>query len=69
MKDLNLGMFKPYDIRTKMEILSDENLSRLSESVAIYYKRVLSAKSVVLSRDARLHAPKVVEKLKNALIS
>ena len=69
MKDLNLGMFKPYDIRTKMERLSDENLCRLSEAVAIYYKRVLSATSVVLSRDARLHAPKVVESLKNALLS
>ena len=67
MKDLNLGMFKPYDIRTKIEKLSDENLSRLSESVALYYKNTLSADSVVLCRDARLYAPKVVESLKNAL--
>ncbi len=67
MKDLNLGMFKPYDIRTKIEKLSDENLSRLSESVALYYKNTLSADSVVLCRDARLYAPKVVESLKDAL--
>ena len=67
MEDLNLGMFKPYDIRTKIERLSDGNLSSLSRAVAIYYKRILKAPSVVLSRDARLYAPKVVESLKESL--
>ena len=68
MEDLNLGMFKPYDIRTKIERLSDGNLSSLSRAVAIYYKRILKAPSVVLSRDARLYAPKVVESLKESNI-
>ena len=68
MKDLNLGMFKPYDIRTKIDKLSDENLNSLSRAVAVYYKKILKAQSVVLSRDARLYAPKVVESLKDSLI-
>ena len=55
MKDLNLGMFKPYDIRTKIEKLSQENLKRLSEAVAIYYKTILKAPAVVIGRDARQH--------------
>ena len=63
MKDLNLGMFKPYDIRTKIEKLSQENLKRLSEAVAIYYKTILKAPAVVIGRDARLYAPMVVESL------
>ena len=67
MEDLNLGMFKPYDIRTKIERLSDGNLSSLSRAVSIYYKRILKAPSVVLSRDARLYDPKVVESLKESL--
>ena len=68
MKDLILGMFKPYDIRTKIDKLSDENLNSLSRAVAVYYKKILKAQSVVLSRDARLYAPKVVESLKDSLI-
>ena len=68
MKDLNLGMFKPYDIRTKIDKLSDENLNSLSRAVAVYYKKILKAQSVVLSRDARLYAPKVVESLNVSLL-
>lgn len=63
MKDINLTMFKPYDIRTKIEKLTDENLDRLARAVAIYYKSVLKVKEVVLCRDARLYAPKVIEAL------
>ena len=48
MEELNLGMFKPYDIRTKMEKLEPELLKRLSLSVALYYKNILEAPSVVI---------------------
>ena len=49
MKDLNLGMFKLYDIRTKMDKLTPELLERLSLSVALYYRNTLSAPSVAVS--------------------
>ena len=47
MKDLNLGMFKPYDIRTKIDKLSDENLNSLSCAVAVYYKKILKAQAAI----------------------
>lgn len=69
MKDLNLGMFKLYDIRTKMDKLTPELLERLSLSVALYYRNTLSAPSVVIGRDARLNAPSVTDSLVKALRS
>ena len=69
MEELNLGMFKPYDIRTKMEKLGPELLKRLSLSVALYYKNILEAPSVVIGRDARLNAPGVTGSLVKAFRS
>ena len=69
MEELNLGMFKPYDIRTKMEKLGPELLKRLSLSVALYYKNILEAPSVVIGRDARLNAPGVTDSLVKAFRS
>lgn len=69
MEELNLGMFKPYDIRTKMEKLTPQLLKRLSLSVALYYKEVLGVKSVLIGRDARLNAPVVANNLVEALRS
>ncbi len=67
MDDLKLGMFKQYDIRTKIENLTEDISSRLYKAVALYYKECVKAKSVVIGRDARLYAPEVAEGLVEAL--
>lgn len=66
MKDLKLGMFKQYDIRTKTENLKDDIASRLYKAVALYYKYSVKVNSVVIGRDARLYAPGVAEGLVGA---
>ncbi|MGN0906379.1 MAG: hypothetical protein ACI4NM_04465, partial [Bullifex sp.] len=68
MNDINIGMFKPYDIRTKYGNLTPELLERLSGAVALYYRDVIGARSVIISRDARLHAPAVASSLTEALL-
>ena len=67
MEDLKLGMFKQYDIRTKIENLTESISARLYKAVALYYKDCVKADSVVIGRDARLYAPEVAEGLMNAL--
>ncbi len=59
--DLNLGMFKAYDIRTKCEKLSPVLLRRLASSIAAYIRDTLKADKAVIGRDARLAAPDVIE--------
>lgn len=61
MEDLNLGMFKSYDIRTKNHNLTDELRIRLCNAVALYYRDVLKVKSVVICRDARLYVPQIAQ--------
>ena len=60
---LNLGMFKAYDIRTKMEKLDGPLLERLAFSIGRYIIDDLKAGSVVICRDARIGAPTVLEKM------
>ena len=67
MEDINLGMFKPYDIRTKRENLTPAMLDRLCASAAVYYRDVVKAESIVICRDARLSAPEVAEALAAAM--
>ncbi len=67
MCDLNEGMFKLYDIRTKKEKLSEENKIRLCNAVAVYYRDCVKAKSVVICRDTRLYVAEVAEALTDAL--
>lgn len=57
----DFGMFKAYDIRTREENLSDAVLARLCRAVAAYADRVLGVDSVVMGRDARLAAPRVMQ--------
>lgn len=61
MDNLNLGMFKSYDIRTKNNKLSDELRLRLCNAVALYYRDCLNVDSVVICRDARLYVPQLAE--------
>lgn len=61
--NLNLGMFKTYDIRTKQQNLTPALKERLYNAVAVYYRDVMKATSIVIGRDARLYVPEVAEGL------
>ncbi len=67
MEDLNLGMFKSYDIRTKESKLDFQMKKRLVSAVVRYYGEVLKVKSVVICRDARLHVPELAELLRTGM--
>ena len=63
MEDLNLSMFKQYDIRTKYGNLTQKIKDRLYNAVAIYFRDYVKAKAVVIGRDARLNVPEIAEGL------
>ena len=63
MENLNLTMFKQYDIRTRHNALTDPIKERLYNAVAIYLRDYVKAKSVVIGRDARLYVPELAEGL------
>ncbi len=63
MENLNLTMFKQYDIRTRHTSLNDELKTRLYNAIAVYFKDVVKTKSVVIGRDARLYVPELAEGL------
>ncbi len=60
-QELNLGMFKAYDIRTKSHRLSPSIAQRLILATGRYILEELKTDSVVLGRDARLAGPGLVE--------
>lgn len=57
MPELNLSMFRAYDIRTPAEMLTDELAIRLARAEAVYFCDYLNASSVLLAHDARLMGP------------
>ncbi|HXG23915.1 MAG TPA: hypothetical protein VNJ09_05115, partial [Chthonomonadales bacterium] len=57
MPDLNLSMFRAYDIRTPAEQLTDELATRLARAEAVYFCDYLNASGVLLAHDARLMGP------------
>ncbi len=59
--ELNFGMFKAYDIRTRSSRLTPAISRRLMAAVGRYILEDLKADSVVLGRDARLAAPALME--------
>ncbi len=59
--ELNLSMFKSYDIRTPASKLPLELSRRLAHAVAVYFADVLGTRKVVLCRDARLSGPAYLE--------
>ena len=61
MENLNLTMFKQYDIRTRYNALSDSLKERLYNAIAVYIRDSIGAKSVVIGRDARLYVPELAE--------
>ena len=58
---LNTSMFKAYDIRTQSKALTSELKRRLIRALARYYREVLKVDSILIGRDARLHASAVME--------
>ena len=61
MENLNLTMFKQYDVRTRYNSLTVEIKERLYNAIAVYIKDSVKAKSVVIGRDARLYVPELAE--------
>lgn len=59
--DLNLGMFKAFDIRTIEYKLTEKNAVRLLKSIYRYFTEIVGAESVVLGRDARLGVPYLMQ--------
>ena len=57
MTDLNLSMFRAYDIRTPSETLSDDLAVRLAEAETAYFHEVLGARGVLVAHDARSSGP------------
>jgi len=56
-QDLNLSMFRAYDIRTPSSALTPELAVRLSRAEARYFREVLGVERVILAHDARSSGP------------
>ena len=54
---LNLSMFRAYDIRTPSSLLTPELAERLARAEAFYIREVLWAPGVVVAHDARRTGP------------
>ncbi|MBV8129511.1 MAG: hypothetical protein JO114_17835 [Planctomycetaceae bacterium] len=54
---LNLSMFRAYDIRTPSALLTPELTERLARAEALYIREVLGAPRVVVAHDARRTGP------------
>ncbi len=59
--DLNLGMFKAYDIRTRCELLTGPMELRLIQAIGRYFADVVGVDTVVVGRDARIGAPHLLQ--------
>ena len=55
--DLNLSMFRAYDIRTPSKDLTPELARRLSRAEARYFRETLGVPAVILAHDARSTGP------------
>ncbi|QTQ12759.1 phosphoglucomutase [Treponema parvum] len=67
--DLNLSMFKAYDIRTRSGKMTSEVSERLLKAAGRYFKDDLKVSSVVLGRDARLAAPGLLQEASDLFTS
>lgn len=55
--NLNLSMFRAYDIRTPSSLLTPELADRLAKAEAKYFRDVLGVSGVVVAHDARRSGP------------
>lgn len=58
MNDLNLSMFRAYDIRTQADALTPALSERLARAEARYFRQTLGVSGVVAAHDARLSGPR-----------
>jgi len=58
MSDLNLSMFRAYDIRTPSASLPDELAVRLARAEASYFLDTLGVRGVLVAHDARATGPR-----------
>src|ERR1041385_803303 len=61
MTDLNLSMFRAYDIRTPSVALTDDLAIRLARAEAVYFKDVVGVSGVLIAHDARTTGPRYLE--------
>lgn len=61
MSELNLSMFKAYDIRTPARQLTLDLSERLAYAEAVYFRERLGTNKVILCREARLSGPQYLE--------
>src|SRR5262245_58316124 len=57
MSDLNLSMFRAYDIRTPAAQLTDDLTRRLARAEAVYFGETLGVEGVLVAHDARSRGP------------
>jgi phosphomannomutase len=57
MSDLNLSMFRAYDIRTPAKQLTDDLAIRLTRAEAVYFREGLGVSGVLIAHDARTSGP------------
>lgn len=57
MSDLNLSMFRAYDIRTPAKLLTDDLAVRLTRAEAVYFRETLGVSGVMVAHDARTSGP------------
>ena len=56
--ELNLSMFRAYDIRTPSALLTDDLARRLANAEAVYFRDILGVQGVLVSCDARSTGPR-----------
>ncbi len=61
MNDLNLSMFRAYDIRTDAAPLTDALAVRLACAEAVYFRDTLGAAGVLVAHDARSTGPRYLQ--------
>ena len=61
MEDLNLDMFRAYDLRTPAPDLTPQLAERLARAEARYCRDHLGTTDIILARDARLTGPAYLE--------
>ncbi len=61
MNDLNLSMFRAYDIRTDATPLTDALAARLARAEAVYFRETLGAAGVLVAHDARSTGPRYLQ--------
>lgn len=61
MKDLNVSMFRAYDIRTHAGLLTEALAVRLAHAEAAYFRDTLGVSGVVVAHDARSSGPRYLQ--------